>query len=98
MSETRPISQLRNLGPACESDLNAVGVHTLDDIKELGIEKTFELMMLGRISRGESGYCFNASYLYALYGAVHDIDWRDVPESLKSEYKALTAKLRSEHQ
>jgi len=89
-----PIAKLRNLGPACERDLNAVGIYTLADIKAIGVEQTFLQMMNGRNKTGNGGGCFNASYLYALYGAVHDLDWRDLPEVKKAEFKKLTEELR----
>mgnify|MGYP000725312680 CR=1 FL=1 len=92
--DERKITELRNLGPACERDLHAVQVYTAEDIKRLGVEATFVRMMEGRIARGTGGSCFNASYLYALYGAIHDCDWRDVPETKKAEFKKLTARLR----
>jgi len=100
--DERPISELRNLGPACERDLNAVGIYTLEDIKEMGVEGTFLQMMRGRSKRTKThkkrgGNCFNAAYLYALYGAVHDLDWRDIPEAKKNQFKKLTAKMRKEY-
>ena len=95
MGEKR-ISELRNLGPACERDLNAVGIYTLADIRKHGVEGTFLQMMQGRRKRKKGGKCFNAAYLYALYGAIHDLDWRDVPESKKKQFKKLTAQMRSE--
>jgi len=97
----KPIHKLRNLGPACERDLNAVGIYTLADIEEHGVEGTFLQMMQGRRKRTQaqkkkSGKCFNAAYLYALYGAVHDVDWREVPEAKKKQFKKLTQQLREE--
>jgi len=97
----KPIHELRNLGPACERDLNAVGIYTLADIKEHGVEGTFLQMMQGRRKRSQAqkkggGKCFNAAYLYALYGAVHDLDWREIPEAKKREFKKLTKQLRGE--
>ncbi len=98
----KPIHKLRNLGPACERDLNAVGIYTLADIEAHGVEGTFLQMMHGRRKRTQSqkkgggGKCFNAAYLYALYGAVHDVDWRDVPEAKKKQFKKLTKQLRAE--
>lgn len=91
-----PISELRNLGPACERDLNAVGIYTLADIEEHGVEGTFLQMMQGRRIRKQGVKRFNAAYLYALYGAVHDLDWREVPEAKKNQFKKLTAQLRGE--
>ncbi len=95
------ISELRNLGPACERDLNAVGIYTLADIEEHGVEGTFLQMMQGRRKRNQAlnkrgGKCYNAAYLYALYGAVHDLDWREVPEVKKKQFKKLTKQLREE--
>ena len=92
----KPIRQLRNLGPACERDLNAVGIYTLADIEEHGVEGTFLQMMQGRRKNKRGGKCFNAAYLYALYGAVHDVDWREVPEAKKKQFKKLTKQLRAE--
>ena len=62
-----------------------------------GVEATFLEMMHNRVKLGKSSKCFNASYLYALYGAVHDIDWRDVPEYKKQQFKELTASLRANY-
>ena len=91
-----PILELRNLGPVCEAQLNAVGIRTAGDIRRLGVKETFELAMRAMQMRGESTHGFNACYLYAIYGAVHGIDWRDVPEKKKSEFKAFTKSLREE--
>jgi hypothetical protein len=50
----KQISELRNLDPACERDLNAVGIYTLGDIKVLGFEENFLQMMKGRIKRAQT--------------------------------------------
>ena len=92
---SRKISEMRNLGLACEKDLNAVGIDFAHQVAELGAEETFLRMLLGRESQGRSSKCCNAAYLYAIYGAIHDIDWRDVPESKKAEFKSFTAELRA---
>lgn len=91
-----PIIELRNMGPACEEQLAAVGIHTAGDIREVGIKETFERMMLGRIQRGDRRKFINAGYLYALHGAIHDMDWRELTEKQKTEYKNFTANLRRE--
>ena len=85
---------MRNLGPACEADLNAVGIFTAQDLLDAGVEGAFLSIMSGRIANGRSAKCCNATYLYALYGAIHDVDWRDIPEKKKDEFKTLTAEIR----
>lgn len=92
--DTRRISGLRNLGPACERDLNAVGILTAQDLIDLGVELAYLKLLEGRAARGLSTHGCNAAYLYALYGAIHDVDWREIPDRKKDEFKKLSAELR----
>jgi hypothetical protein len=92
--DERAVSEMRNLGPACEKDLNAVGIFTAEQVIALGAEETFVRMLLGRLQQGRSASCCNAAYLYAIYGAIHGIDWRALPESKKEEFKSLAAEMR----
>jgi len=85
---------MRNLGPACEADMNAAGIFTAGQLAELGDVAAFLKMLEGRQVRGTSAACCNAAYLYAIYGAIHDVDWRAVPDKKKAEFKSLTAELR----
>jgi DNA transformation protein and related proteins len=96
MDASTPIIQLRNLGPACERDLHAIDVFTLGDILELGVEETFRLMALTRLAQGEKKGVIHAAYLYALWGAVHDVDWQDIPEEVKQRFKEFAAEMRQE--
>ena len=96
--DDRKISEMRNLGPACETDLNAVGIYTADQLIGLGAEQAFIKMILGKKKLGRGVKSCNAAYLYAIYGAIHHIDWREVPDSKKEEFKALTAELRGSGQ
>lgn len=93
--DTRKISEMRNLGPACETDLNAVGITTAQQVIDLGAKDTFVQMLIGRIREGRSAKCCNAVYLYAIYGAIHDLDWRKVPEAVKDDFKSFTAEVRA---
>lgn len=92
--DNRRISEMRNLGPACETDMNAVGIMTAHDLIVIGPEQAFRQVLEGRTNMGQSNKSLNALYLYAIYGAIHDIDWREIPEHKKSEFKKLTAAMR----
>ena len=92
--DSRRISEMRNLGPACESDLNLAGIQTAEEVKQLGVEETFLRMLVGRKKLGKNTSCCNAVYLYALHGAIHDIDWRAIPEEKKKEYRMFAAEIR----
>ena len=92
--DARKISELRNLGPACERDLNAVGIFTAQDLFDLGPEAAFIKLLHGRVERGMATNGCNAAYLYALYGAICDIDWLKIPAAKKAEFKELAAEIR----
>ena len=89
---------MRNLGPACEADLAAAGVHTAEQLKKIGVKDAFVRLLIARRQAGKSTKCCNAAYLYALHGAIHDIDWRNLPESAKIDYKEFGAELRASGQ
>ena len=86
---------MRNLGKACETDFHAAGIYCAEELITLGPEKAFIRMLEGRVKSGRSTKCCNALYLYAIYGAIHDIDWRDIPETKKAEFKKMTAQIRA---
>ena len=97
-ADDRPIDEMRNLGPACARDFNAAGIFTAAELKALEPETAFVKMLYARKKQGRSAKACNAGYLYALYGAIHDVDWRDVPEEEKARFKAFTAELRESGQ
>ena len=90
----KKISEMRNLGPAVEKDLNAVGIFYAEEVKKLGAKKTFIKMLEGRLKRGRSAGCCNALYLYAIYSAIKNLDFRSVPVSKKKEFRDFTNELR----
>ena len=94
----KKIAEMRNLGPAVEKDLNAAGIYFDYEVRALGVEKTFLKMLEGRLKLGRSAKCCNALYMYSFYGAIHDTDWREVPEKKKIQFKKYTEKLRKSGQ
>lgn len=81
---------LRNIGPACAEQLVTVGITTPEKLRALGAEDAF----LKNIRKYTNMNCVNANYLYALYGAIHDLDWRDIPRNKKEEFKQFTKSVR----
>jgi DNA transformation protein and related proteins len=93
--DSRKISQMRNLGPACERDLNLAGIFTAGELIDLGAEAAFFQMLAARARLGSAAKLCHAAYLYAIYAAIHDLDWREVPVHKKEDFKQLTAELRA---
>lgn len=92
------ISKMHNLGPACEENLNAVGICSAADLQQVGVKEAFVQLVIGWRQWGTTANCCNAAYLYALHGVLHDIDWREAPETLEEEYKAFAAETRQSGQ
>jgi len=94
MPDNREISEMRNLGPACQSDFAGIGITKAEQIIILGAERAFQKMLEGRLKLGRSAKCCNAMYLYALEGAILDIPWQKVPRDRKAEFKELAKEMR----
>ena len=69
---------MRNLGPKSTQWLAAVGIHTLDDLREVGVITAYNLVTA-------HGYNTSLNLLWALQGALMDVRWTDVPESVKQD-------------
>ena len=94
--DQRTIGQMRNLGPACEAHLNAAGIFTAADVAKLGVEETYERMVVAQM-KTRKRVVIHPAYLYAFYGALEDCDWREVPPAKKNEFKAICDRLRRKY-
>ena len=83
--------QLMNIGPTMAKKLVAVGIDSPKKLRAMGAKKAF----LRIHEQGQFCGEYNAAYLYALEGAIRNVDWRAIPERLKKEYKQYTARLRA---
>lgn len=77
-----PPSPLRNLGKASQQWLQEIGITTLEELQASGVADTYIRLKL----RYPDKIALNM--LYGLYGAIHDIDWRDIPPEVKAELRA----------
>ncbi len=94
--DQRTIGQMRNLGPASEAHLNAAGIFTAADVVRLGVEEAYVRMVAAQVETGKR-FVIHPAYLYALYGAVENCDWREVPAAKKREFKAICDRLRRKY-
>ena len=80
-------TKLRNIGPVSAGWLADVGVRSIDDLQRIGVVATYAL-----VSRRRKGVSLNL--LWALEGALHDVDWRELsPETKDRLLKELEAML-----
>ncbi|MDX2150686.1 MAG: TfoX/Sxy family DNA transformation protein [Bryobacteraceae bacterium] len=76
-----PIEDARNLGPVSGEELRALGIDTLERLRELGWQEAWAQW---RERFPERRHLVAG---YALAGAVEDADWRRLPDWLKLEVK-----------
>ena len=73
------ISDLKNLGPACERWLREVGIESAEQLAEVGSVEAY-LRVKEHFPREAS-----LVLLYALEGALLDIHWNALPPEVKAE-------------
>jgi DNA transformation protein and related proteins len=71
---------MRNFGPKSMQWLAAVGIHTLDDLREVGVITAYNLVTA-------HGYNTSLNLLWAMQGALMDVHWTKIPESVKQLLK-----------
>ena len=74
------LSRLLNLGPVSAGWLHAIGVYTEADLRDLGPVEAY-----GQITALFPGTSLNL--LYALYGALENQHWAELPENMKAQLR-----------
>ena len=83
---------MRNIGPTSSRELSEIGIENRDQLRALGIEETTRRLLF----RFGSEKKISLNYLYALEGAIHDRDWRDITPARKQDLRSLLERLRRE--
>ncbi|MEM1227567.1 MAG: DUF3253 domain-containing protein [Planctomycetota bacterium] len=78
-----PCLGLLNLGPACVADLQRVSIETLAELRRQGALEAFIAIMFDKWHRGHRKNLFHSMYLYALWGALHDVNCMRLPEAIR---------------
>lgn len=74
------LSKLLNIGKVLEKQLNEVGINSIEDLREIGSKKAWI-----KIKSIDESACLNR--LCALDGAIRNIRWHDLDESIKNDLK-----------
>ena len=75
------LRDLRNLGPASERMLRAAGIRTPSELDELGAVEAYRRVIA-------AGAHPSLNLLWAIEGALLDLDWRELPSERKAELRA----------
>jgi DNA transformation protein and related proteins len=85
---SRPIPELRGLGPKSAQWLDEIGIYTEADLRALGSIETWHRLCFFH------GKVISLNMLYGLEAALRGCDWRALPEDVKASLKAEAAARR----
>ena len=74
------LASMINIGEKLEKRLNAVEIHTAEQLKATGSKEAFV-----RLKQHDPSVC--AVYLYALEGAISGVEYNRLPEDVKQDLK-----------
>lgn len=80
MSNNRALSQLRNISPVSARWLSALGIRTRRDLERLGAVTAYRLLK-------QRGYDVGINMVYAIEGALRDMDGTRLPARLKARLR-----------
>ena len=78
------IAAMRNLGKATEAWLNAVGIYTRNQLRDLGAVNAYHLLRA-------MGYPVTLNLAYGIEASLLGIDWRDLPCQTRADLKLSCA-------
>ncbi len=74
------LKKLKNLGDVSVKMLNSVDIFTKADLEKLGAVNVYHILKA-------QGYEASSIMVYALYGAINNLHWNEIPDSVKKELK-----------
>lgn len=75
------LTTLRNIGPKSAAWLESVGIKSVDELFDIGVEGAY------RKVRAAYPDQVSLNMLYALQGALLDLPWNELPEEMKSQLR-----------
>jgi hypothetical protein len=76
-----------NFGPVTSKWMDAIGIKTIGELEDTGLEETYERLLL-------HGFNATAVMLYALDARLNGIGWEDVSPQRREELKRLAANVK----
>lgn len=75
------LTSLRNIGPKSAAWLESVGINSVNELFDIGVEEAYRKVRAAYPDR------VSLNMLYALQGALLDLPWNELPEEMKSQLR-----------
>ena len=79
MNNNTKIDELYNFGPKTKGWLAELNIYTLEQLRQWEYIDVYKALHI-------KGYPANRLFLYAMWGALHNTHWRDVPQNVKDDF------------
>ena len=86
---TEPVSSIRNLGPASDAAFAAAGIHSADEVRDLGADAAYAALLRAGAKAHFIGY-------YALVMGLQGRPWNDCQGKEKDDLRARFDALKAE--
>jgi len=84
------LTSLRNIGKEMEKKLKSIDITTAEELKKVGSKEAF-----ARLKLRYANICMICPvHLYTLEGAISDIEYNQLPESVKQDLKNFSDGLK----
>ncbi len=81
------VSELKNLAEKSEGQLSEIGIHTAEDLRELGSVEAYVRL------KGHYKKAISLNFLYAMEAALRNVHWREITKqdklTLQTEVEAM---------
>jgi DNA transformation protein len=81
------LTDMKNIGAKMKSKLNAIGINNAEKLSELGSKDAFF-----HLKTAFPEVCL--VHLYALHGAINNIDFSMLPQDVKNDLKSFSDSLK----
>lgn len=75
---------MKNLGPKSRAWLKTIGIESREELEALGAAEAY-------LRVRDAGFKPSLNLLWALQGAILDITWNEIPESMKEDLRQRLA-------
>ena len=72
---------MKRMGPKSSQWLASVGIHTLDEVAQLGVVETYKLVKAAYPDK------VSLNLLWGLQAALLDLPWNELPPDIKEELR-----------
>lgn len=87
MKKRSSLQKLKNIGPETERWLNEIDIYSARDLEEYGVIRAYTMLK-------KSGFPVTRNFLYAAKGALLDVEWNALPESIKDHLNRQADEMR----